>query len=83
MKGDKYCVICGAYLGNYMTGNYYKLIRQTHCEGCATWKRTADNAFYQRQWRQRQKQQRKQQDKLITALIEENKELRQMLIDRS
>lgn len=83
MKGDKYCVICGEYLGNYLTGNYYKLIRQTHCAACAAWKKSANNAFYQKEWRNRQKQQRRQQDKLIQALIEENKQLRQELIDRS
>lgn len=83
MKGDKYCVICGAYLGNYLTGDYYKLIRQTHCESCAAWKKSANNAYYQKEWRKRQKQQRRQQDKLIQALIEENKQLRQELIDRS
>ena len=83
MKGDKYCVICGQYLGNYLTGDYFKLIRQTHCKDCAAWKKSANNAYYQKEWRKRQKQQRRQQDKLISALIEENKTLRQMLIDRS
>ena len=83
MKGDKYCVICGEYLGNYLTGDYYKLIRQTHCTACATWKKAANNAYYQKEWRKRQKQQRRQQDKLIQALIEENKQLRQELIDRN
>ena len=83
MHGDKYCVICGKYLGNYMTGDRYRLIRQTHCSDCAAWKKSANNAFYQKEWRKRQKQQRRQQDKLIQALIEENKQLRQMVIDKS
>ena len=83
MKGDRYCIICGKPLGNYLTGDYYKLIRQKYCEEHAEWKKGINNAFYQKEYRKRQKQQRKQQDKLITALIEENKALRQMLIDRS
>ena len=83
MKGDKYCVICGKYLGNYMEGNYFKLIRQKYCSEHAGWKKDLNNAFYQKQWRLRQQQQRKQQDKLIQTLIEENKQLRQMIIDKS
>lgn len=33
--GDKFCKWCGVYLGNYMTGDYYKLIRQKYCTACA------------------------------------------------
>lgn len=34
-NGDKFCMWCGEYLGNYMTGDYYKLIRQKYCAECA------------------------------------------------
>lgn len=35
-SGDKYCKVCGKYLGNYMTGsgNYFRLIRLKYCDKC-------------------------------------------------
>lgn len=30
---DRYCR-CGTYLGNYMTGNFYSLIRKKYCDVC-------------------------------------------------
>lgn len=32
---DRYCR-CGKYLGNYMTGDFYKLIRLKYCDDCRT-----------------------------------------------
>lgn len=28
------CTKCGAYIGNYLTGDYYKLIRTKYCPTC-------------------------------------------------
>ena len=83
MKGDRFCQLCGAYLGNYMTGDYYGLLHRKYCSDCAPWKTKNDWKFNSAEYRKRQKQLRKHKDKLLEDLIEENKALRQMLIDRS
>lgn len=31
---NKFCKRCNRYLGNYMTGDYYKLIRLKYCDDC-------------------------------------------------
>lgn len=35
-QGDKFCAICGDYIGNYMTGtdNYFRMIRLKYCPKC-------------------------------------------------
>ena len=32
--GNVTCQMCGAYLGNYLTGDYYSLIRLKFCPAC-------------------------------------------------
>lgn len=31
---NKFCRRCNKFLGNYMTGDYYKLIRLKYCDDC-------------------------------------------------
>ena len=91
MRGDKYCLLCGDWIGNYITGDvpdgysrsYYSIIRRKYCNDCRPWKRAGDNAFKQREYRKRVQAAHKQRDKLLRDVIEENKKLRQMLIDKS
>ena len=52
MKGDKYCVICQTWLGNYLTGetpeghaSYYSIIKRKYCSNCRPWKRQLDFRF--------------------------------------
>ena len=90
MRGDKHCLLCGDWIGNYITGrvpdgynrSYYSIIRRKYCKDCSDWKQPADNAFKQREYRRRQRAVRKAKDKLLGDLIEENKQLRKMLIDK-
>ncbi|MCR5112252.1 MAG: hypothetical protein K6B38_15320 [Ruminococcus sp.] len=72
MKGDKYCVICRAWLGNYITGetptgtaSYYSLIKRKYCPTCKPWKR-----------KKKRDTEREQQ---FAILKDENRELKQML----
>ena len=90
MSGNRYCIICGAWLGNYITGevpegmsgSYYSIIRRKYCPACNIWKRAADSRFKAREYRKRKKAANAQREKLLRAVIEENKQLRKMLIDK-
>ena len=88
MNGDKYCVICRAWLGNYVTGetpegtaSYYSIIKRKYCATCKPWKRQLDFRFYSHEYRKRKKKQQKEQEKRLTMLIDENKILREMLAE--
>ena len=69
MKGDKNCVICGKWLGNYLTGesaegtaSYYSLIKRKYCSECRKWKRTLDYRFYCAEYHKRKKKKDKERD---------------------
>lgn len=85
-KGDKNCVICGTWLGNYLTletptgtASYYSIIKRKYCPECRTWKRTLDFRFYSAEYHKRKKKQRKEQEQRLAALTDENKALRQII----
>ena len=82
MKGDRYCQLCGAFIGNYLQDDYYALLHRKYCDSCGVWKSKRDIAFNSREYRRRQRAVRKAKDKLLGDLIEENKQLRKMLIDK-
>lgn len=82
MKGDRFCQLCGAYLGNYMTGDYYGLLHRKYCDSCSVWKSKRDIAFNSREYRKRQRAVKKAKEKMLQDLIEENKKLRKMLIEK-
>lgn len=86
MKGDKYCVICNAWLGNYITGeapegaaSYYSIIKRKYCPVCKKWKRNLDYRFYCAEYHKRKKKQNKERDEKLVILTNENKELKQLL----
>ena len=83
MKGDKYCVICQAWLGNYLTGetpeghaSYYSIIKRKYCSNCRPWKRQLDFRFYSHEYRKRKKKLDKQREQQLKALMDENKALK-------
>lgn len=86
--GDKFCVICREWIGNYITGetpegtaSYYSIIKRKYCANCKPWKRQHDFRFYSHEYRKRKKEQQKEQEKRISMLIIENKTLRQLLME--
>lgn len=87
MKGDKNCVICGKWLGNYLTGesaegtaSYYSLIKRKYCPECRKWKRTLDYRFYCAEYHKRKKKKDKERDQQLEILKDENKALKQIII---
>lgn len=87
MKGDKYCVICHAWLGNYITGeapegtaSYYSIIKRKYCSECRPWKRNMDFRFYSHEYRKRKKKKEKEKEQSLIVLTNENKALKQMLM---
>lgn len=87
MKGDKYCVICRAWLGNYITGetptgtaSYYSLIKRKYCPTCKPWKRQIDFRFYSHEYRKRKKKLEKAREQRLVDLMAENKALKAYII---
>lgn len=88
MKGDKHCCICGAWLGNYQTGetpeghaSYYSIIKRKYCPECRPWKRNLDFRFYSHEYRKRKKLRDKERERTIKALTAENTALKQLIIE--
>lgn len=88
MKGDKRCCICGAWIGNYVTGetpegtaSYYSIIRKKYCDECRPWKRQLDIRFNCREYRKRKREFAKERERTITLLKAENQALRQIIAE--
>jgi len=88
MKGDRYCCICGAWLGNYQTGetptgqaSYYSIIKRKYCPECRPWKRNLDFRFYSHEYRKRKKLRDKERERTIKALTAENTALKRLIAE--
>lgn len=88
MKGDRYCCICGAWLGNYQTGetptgqaSYYSIIKRKYCPECRPWKRNLDFRFYSHEYRKRKKLRDKERERTIKALTAENTALKRIIAE--
>ncbi|MBP7188031.1 MAG: bZIP transcription factor [Ruminococcus sp.] len=88
MKGDKRCCICGAWLGNYVTGetptgqaSYYSIIKRKYCPECRPWKRNLDFRFYSHEYRKRKKLRDKERERTLTLLKAENQALKQIIAE--
>ena len=88
MKGDKYCVICQTWLGNYLTGetpeghaSYYSIIKRKYCSNCRPWKRQLDFRFYSHEYRKRKKLRDKERERTLTLLKAENQALKQIIAE--
>jgi len=74
--GTVTCARCETVLGNYMTGDYYKLIRIKYCPACKTQVRREYKRFWDSQHRQANKELNKEMREQIRLLKEENERLR-------
>ena len=88
MKGDRYCCICGAWLGNYQTGetptgqaSYYSIIKRKYCPECRPWKRNLDFRFYSHEYRKRKKLRDQERERTIKALTAENTALKRIIAE--
>ena len=86
-KGDKFCKWCGAWLGNYLTGetpegqaSYYSIINRKYCPACYPYKRKQDIRSNMHYYRKRKKELDKKRDQAFIDLQAENKALKQMLM---
>ena len=70
------CGRCGAVLGNYLTGDYFKLIRIKYCENCKVEVRREYKRFWDSQHRQAIRELNKEMREQIRLLKEENERLR-------
>jgi hypothetical protein len=87
MQGDKFCIICGQWLGNFNTGetpegqaSYYSIIRRKYCPTCNQWKRAQDVCFNMKQYRKRKKALAKLKEDRLQLYADENKALREYVI---
>ena len=70
------CERCEAVLGNYLTGDYFKLIRIKYCDNCKGTVRREYKRFWNSQHRQANKELNKEMREQIRLLKEENERLR-------
>ena len=87
-KGDKLCKWCGAWLGNYLTGetpegqaSYYSIINRKYCPACYPYKRKQDIRSNMHYYRKRKKQLEKEREQRLVDLIAENKALKAYIIE--
>ncbi len=86
MKGDRYCIICRDWIGNYITGDtpdgpasYYSIIRRKYCKDCGPWKRRKDDSFNHKELRKRKNQVSKAKDQRLAELADEVLRLRELV----
>lgn len=78
-EGNVSCVICGTYLGNYLTGDYYSLIRTKYCPVCKDQVRRQQKRVWQHDRRHCDKLTRKAEKDQLQLLKQENELLRERI----
>ena len=79
--GEVTCDKCGVYIGNYLTDDYYRLIKVKYCPKCKTEVRKENQRIYKHDRRFYQKQAHKELKKQIKLLTEQNSLLVKQIID--
>jgi hypothetical protein len=79
MRGDRYCQICGKFLGNYMLDDFYSLIRKKYCDECRPNAYADFEKIKHRRYRQRHQEIKRLQKDQIAILKAENEALREKL----
>lgn len=87
MKGDKFCSVCGNWIGNYNTGetpegikSYYSIIRSKYCSRCRPMMIDQQTRLRLHNMRERNKRLKKQERTKLELLEEENNLLRQYIV---
>lgn len=68
-SGDVYCDVCGHKIGNYLEGDYFKLIATKYCPVHAGLMKAQTRRDATKAWRKRRKIERKEQKKTIDEFI--------------
>jgi hypothetical protein len=82
MRGDRFCMMCGKYLGNYMIDDFYSLIRKKYCEDCRPKAYSDINMLRQERYRKSKRKVIDLQKEQISMLKAENAALREKLMER-
>ena len=84
--GNVYCDYCGDKIGNYLTEDFFRLIRQKYCKECKAKIYAGQHREAERARRRRQKYLKKEQSnqikeftKMTALLIEQNKLLQEQV----
>lgn len=82
MKGDKYCELCGAYIGNMETWGkgYYSFIRTKYCDRCRDDMKRRHEKERSKKYRKRSKQISEEETAQLDLLKKENELLRKNII---
>ena len=81
-KGDRVCTVCGAFIGNYLDGDYYRLIRAKYCDKCKEFIRQSQKTTWQHNDRVSCRQQVRELQEQLDELRKENEMLRGLLRDK-
>ncbi len=76
MKGDRVCQRCGAYIGNYMTGDYFGLLNRKYCDECKKSAELESTRLRVSRFRLEHRQQSKEDRQRLERLEAENEQLR-------
>lgn len=87
MEGDKYCTVCGDWIGNYFTGftpdgerSFQSIIRMKYCKLCRPKMISQQTKARLQKLRESNKQKRKAEKTKLQLLTEENEILRNKII---
>lgn len=70
------CQICGIVLGDYMSDNYFKLIRMKYCPQCKVLVDRQRKREWERKRRREKREEQKERETQLDLLKRENKLLR-------
>ena len=79
--GNVTCDFCGAYLGNYLTGDYYRLIKMRFCPACKVQADRQRKAFWAKEKRRADRREKAEMKSQLERLQAENDALRRQIIE--
>ena len=81
-KGDRVCTVCGAFIGNYLGGDYYRLIRTKYCDRCRELAVRTQKTKWQHDDRVNCRKKVKELQEQVDKLRKENEMLRGLLREK-
>ena len=81
MRGDRFCQRCGAYIGNYMTGDYFALLNRKYCDDCRLSAEQESTRLRVTKLRETNRQRNKDDRNRLRVLESENEQLRRITFE--
>ena len=81
MRGDRHCVRCGDYIGNYLTDDYYALLHRKYCDDCQKPAETESTRLRVEKLRLKTRNENKDNRQKVVVLELENAELRRQIAE--